>query len=562
MDGRNDGSPRHAERRRERERSRPTPYSREDIIGSRPGGNKNPPYNRIFVSNIPYDQKWQILKDLFREQIGTDSVTYVELMNDEAGNSKGYGIVEFKTKELMRDAVDKMNGYMLNDRKLVVKEDPFGDLVKRSMRRDANKNQMGRGPHDRPGHIQSLMSLPPPMPGHGPQPQSHFNRDDRQQSMGSFSSGRNINQTILELTHGNQPTDTIFVANLDYSVSYSKLKEVFKLAGTIVKIDMQLNQDNTSRGMATITYETPLEALQAISLFNDQKLYDRPMVVRLDRESVGSSKKELPSGLQGLGPALNLNALASGDNPLRAPSQSNLDIVELEMLAAKKKLLESGLNSGRNLSGIPGLLKPLNQPPVQDSLGFKLSSLNSKQSPLAASLTSLMNSGLLPQHSRTNVYDSMRGNSSSSSNRLGNQQYSNGSRSTGLQMTDRDRIEMDIARVDSRIRDLDRSLSSANELKRSSNHGRGGDRDPKTSLFIRNLPFSLQWQRLKEIFSRVGNVTFADIKTDNGRSKGYGFVHYETPEEAILAVGHFNGAEVDGRRIEVQLTDDKYGRGR
>lgn len=98
-DNAKDGSPRHADRRRERERSRPTPYPRDDIIGSRPGGNKAPPYNRIFVSNISYDQKWQGLKDLFREKIGRDSVTYVELMHDEAGNPKNCGVQNKGTDE-------------------------------------------------------------------------------------------------------------------------------------------------------------------------------------------------------------------------------------------------------------------------------------------------------------------------------------------------------------------------------------------------------------------------------------------------------------------------------
>ena len=47
-------------------------------------------------------------------------------------------------------------------------------------------------------------------------------------------------------------------------MNYSKLKEVFQLAGRVVKVDLMLDRDNKSRGMATVTYEDPMDAAQAI----------------------------------------------------------------------------------------------------------------------------------------------------------------------------------------------------------------------------------------------------------------------------------------------------------
>ena len=42
----------------------------------------------------------------------------------------------------------------------------------------------------------------------------------------------------------------------------------------------------------------------------------------------------------------------------------------------------------------------------------------------------------------------------------------------------------------------------------------------------------------------------------HGRSRGYGTVRYETPEEATAAIEQFNGYELEGRTLSVRL--DKY----
>ncbi|CAK8690732.1 unnamed protein product [Clavelina lepadiformis] len=69
--------------------------------------------------------------------------------------------------------------------------------------------------------------------------------------------------------------------------------------------------------------------------------------------------------------------------------------------------------------------------------------------------------------------------------------------------SDRERIEMDIARVNNRIRDIDRSMA---ETERGRNVGQPSllpmpppmqrDRVPGSTVFVRNLPYSLTWQTL------------------------------------------------------------------
>ena len=56
-------SPGKAERQKFK-RERPGPYPK----GARGRALNGPPYNRVLVTNIPYEEKWQALKDLFRQK--------------------------------------------------------------------------------------------------------------------------------------------------------------------------------------------------------------------------------------------------------------------------------------------------------------------------------------------------------------------------------------------------------------------------------------------------------------------------------------------------------------
>eukprot|EP00731_Ephydatia_muelleri_P010957 Em0005g1543a len=81
------------------------------------------------------------------------------------------------------------------------------------------------------------------------------------------------------------PSATVFVSNLEYSVSWQKIKDVFKVAGRIRDIRMPEEKEGKNRGYAVVQFENPQEAYTAIRLFHGQMLSDRPMVVRMDSHS-------------------------------------------------------------------------------------------------------------------------------------------------------------------------------------------------------------------------------------------------------------------------------------
>lgn len=88
---------------------------------------------------------------------------------------------------------------------------------------------------------------------------------------------------------------------MDYKVDSKKLKQVFKLAGKVVSVDLATDKDGASRGFAVVEFDHPVEAVQAISMFDRQQFFDRRMTVRLDRVPDKSEGPKLPDGLKGIG---------------------------------------------------------------------------------------------------------------------------------------------------------------------------------------------------------------------------------------------------------------------
>ncbi|MEK7202749.1 MAG: RNA-binding protein [Patescibacteria group bacterium] len=84
------------------------------------------------------------------------------------------------------------------------------------------------------------------------------------------------------------------------------------------------------------------------------------------------------------------------------------------------------------------------------------------------------------------------------------------------------------------------------------------------TLFVGGIAYGTTQQSLSDHFSAAGNVVSANIITDRqtGRSKGFGFVEMSTPEEAQKAIEMFNGQELDGRKLAVNIARPKEDRPR
>ena len=73
-----------------------------------------------------------------------------------------------------------------------------------------------------------------------------------------------------------------------------------------------------------------------------------------------------------------------------------------------------------------------------------------------------------------------------------------------------------------------------------------------SKIFIGNLPWPVGDDALYETFREFGAIEeCVVIKERDGRSKGYGFVTYADNQAATTAIEAMNGAEYEGRRINV-----------
>merc|ERR1719192_2120255 len=80
------------------------------------------------------------------------------------------------------------------------------------------------------------------------------------------------------------------------------------------------------------------------------------------------------------------------------------------------------------------------------------------------------------------------------------------------------------------------------------------------NLYVKNLDDSIDDERLGKEFEPYGTVTSARVMTEGGRSKGFGFVCFSTPEEATKAVTEMNGRIIVAKPLYVALAQRKEDR--
>lgn len=484
--------------------------------------NRAPSDRRVYVANIPFDLKWTDVKDLFREKVG--DVSYVELFEDESGKFRGCGIVELKDKSSVPKAIEVLHRYEMKGRFLVVKED-F----------DVERDRHGRPLTRRSGNGGGRMSS--------------LDRDNGgRHSGGGGGMGGGFNtyglspQFLDSLGIVGPLSNRVFVANLDYKVTSKKLQEIFRLAGHVAHVELRTDKDGNSKGHGIIEFDHPIEAVQAISMFNGQKLFSRPMSVRMDKynEDLDGLPNKLPSGLQSVG-----KGLGAGGNPLQinaaaaaaasmssmGPANPPLGGPTMGMGGVAAMGAGTGMGAGTNLAGMGGM-------------GASMGSMGS----MGASMGSMGSMGTMGAMGNMGTMGGMGG--------LGNM--------GGL--SDRS-LMSPTAGLGSQGSSLGSLGGSGGGLGMSGMggnplHNMGGPldydrpidtpeyRSPRSSdtIIVQNLPMSYTWQNLRDRFRDVGSVRYTEVK-----GRGTAVVRFNSERDAQRAVDMMNGIRIENRQIEVRL---------
>ncbi|XP_057206386.1 polyadenylate-binding protein 1-like isoform X2 [Triplophysa rosa] len=77
---------------------------------------------------------------------------------------------------------------------------------------------------------------------------------------------------------------------------------------------------------------------------------------------------------------------------------------------------------------------------------------------------------------------------------------------------------------------------------------------PGVHLYVNNLPYSWTDHQLHRAFSPFGAVTNATVVRNGGRSRGFGFVCFKSPEAAARAVSAMDGRVIANRRLNVAFS--------
>lgn len=110
------------------------------------------------------------------------------------------------------------------------------------------------------------------------------------------------------------------------------------------------------------------------------------------------------------------------------------------------------------------------------------------------------------------------------------------------------------------VQDAERALDTMNftDIKGRPCRIMWSQRDPSLrksgvgNVYVKNLAPSVDNKGLFDVFSVFGNILSCKVATDeNGQSKGYGYVHYETAEAAQDAIQKVNGMMVDDQEVFV-----------
>ncbi|KAM4658094.1 heterogeneous nuclear ribonucleoprotein M isoform 4-T4 [Amazona ochrocephala] len=594
-------------------------------------------------------------------------------------------VVEFKMEESMKKAAEVLNKHSLGGRPLKVKEvrrasvlsDPDGEHARRAMQKVmAAASGMGVGPG--PGGP-GMINIPP-----------------------SILNNPNIPNEIIHALQAGRLGSTVFVANLDYKVGWKKLKEVFSMAGVVVRADILEDKDGKSRGIGTVTFEQAIEAVQAISMFNGQLLFDRPMHVKMDERAFPKGDffpperpQQLPRmGMEGMGFGMNKMGGMEGpfggiENIGRFPAGMNMGRMsdmdramgggferefgrnEMGMSRSFGDTLERGIGGGnasipgieRMAPGIDRMGSGIERIPSgmghgmervgseMDRMGLVLDRMGSNVERMGTGIDRMAPLGIdhiAPNIERMGPAIERMG---SGMERMGSgigfgiERMGAGIDRVGTTMdrmgsgvermgSGMDRMGIGIERmvpagmgagmgqvIERMPAGLDRigatpmerigidrmgaagmermgleRIGAANmermgpamgqgmgagiermglpmgsnfertmDMERGNFAGNfagslGGTGGPAAGvarkacqIFVRNLPFDFTWKMLKDKFNECGHVLYADIKMENGKSKGCGVVRFESPEVAERACRMMNGIQLRGREIDVRI---------
>ncbi|XP_028557027.1 polyadenylate-binding protein 4-like [Dendrobium catenatum] len=179
-------------------------------------------YTNLYMKNLDQDITEELIELKFSEY---GKIFNVKIAKDEAGNSRGFGFVNFENPEDAKKAVEAMNGLRLGSKKL---------YVARAQKKDER--------------LQILQH--------------------------TFEEKRN------EQIRNNMASN-LYIKNIDDCVDDNALWEYFSQCGTVASAKVMHDEKGNSKGFGFVCYTTPEEASNAVNTLHGSMFHGKPLYVAI-----------------------------------------------------------------------------------------------------------------------------------------------------------------------------------------------------------------------------------------------------------------------------------------
>jgi len=269
----------------------------------------------IFIKNLDKSIDNKALYDTFS---AFGNILSCKVGQDEFGVSKGFGFVHFETREAAEDAIDKVNGMMLNDKTVYV-----GKFMSKKERVDATGDQPKKFKNvfvKNFGDVIDETELREMFTKYGPISSAVIMIDGESKSRGfgfvAFQDHEAAEKAVNEMHNKEVHTRKItvcraqkkaersnelkmkfeiqkqeritryqgvnlYIKNLEDTIDDDKLRKEFAPYGTITSAKVMRDDKDISKGFGFVCFSSPEEATKAVTDMNGRIVVSKPLYVAL-----------------------------------------------------------------------------------------------------------------------------------------------------------------------------------------------------------------------------------------------------------------------------------------
>ncbi|CAI0424677.1 unnamed protein product [Linum tenue] len=265
----------------------------------------------IYIKNLDKAIDHKALHETFS---AFGNILSCKVATDASGQSKGYGFVQYDTEEAAKNAIDKLDGMLMNDKQVYV-----GPFVRKQERDSSMSNtrfnnvfvkNLSESTADEDlkkvfGEYGAITSAVVMRDGDGKSRCFGFvnfeNADDAAKAVEALNGKKfddkewfvgkaqkksereqelkgRFEQTMKEAVDKYQGLN-LYIKNLDDSISDEKLKELFSEFGTVTSCKVVRDPSGISKGSGFVAFATPEEASRAINEMNGKIIVSKPLYV-------------------------------------------------------------------------------------------------------------------------------------------------------------------------------------------------------------------------------------------------------------------------------------------